>query len=199
METHQVPGDRIKLLVEKLGLPTMAEFCRRTGLNRGLVDRLTAGAHSPRYDSLQKIKAAFPEVNMNWLVSGESPVLQSAPDEDETFLLEMYREHVKGGRSLGLTMAFRSSVRWFAKENQERDELDLNAKAISLSEEECERFQASLLLAQYQRRLTSELQLRSKKEGTTLLTEGIQSNRLRKRINQLEETIQKTINQPLEL
>jgi transcriptional regulator with XRE-family HTH domain len=198
METHKVSGDRIKLLVGKLGLPTMAEFCRRTGLNRGLVDKLTAGAHSPRYDSLQKIKAAFPEVNMNWLVSGESPVLQSAPDEDETFLLEMYREHVKGGRSLGLTMAFRSSVRWFAKENQERDELGLNAKAVSLSEGKLDKLQATLLLAQHKRRLVSELLERTRTPRETLLTESNQSRRLKKELVLVNEEIRKTIIHPIE-
>ena len=134
---------------------------------------------------------------MNWLVSGESPVLQSAPDEDEAFLLEMYREHVKGG-SLGLTMAFRSSVRWFAKENQERDELGLNAKAVSLSEEKLDKLQATLLLAQHKRRLVSELLERTRTPRETLLTESNQSRRLKKELVLVNEEIRKTIIHPIE-
>ena len=189
-------GERLKGLIRHLGV-SVSEFCRKTGLARPLVDKLRTGVHGPRVETLDRISKAYPELNLNWLVRGKGEMLGGVTDDEEGNLLAVYREHIK--ENYRQTLAFKSSIRWFLQESREWDELDLNAKAVSLSEEECEGFQASLLLAQYQRRLTSELQLRSKKEGTTLLTEGIQSNRLRKRINQLEETIQKTINQPLEL
>ena len=37
----------LKRLIEELDMPSTAEFCRKAGLNRGLVDKLVAGAHSP--------------------------------------------------------------------------------------------------------------------------------------------------------
>ena len=53
-------GERMKLLIKRLGLPTTAKFCRDTGLSRPLVDKLTSGGNQPRFDTLQKIKSAFP-------------------------------------------------------------------------------------------------------------------------------------------
>jgi hypothetical protein len=60
----------LKILINKLGLPSTADFCRKTDLGRGLVDKLSAGDNQPSFDTLVKIKEAFPEVNMNWLVTG---------------------------------------------------------------------------------------------------------------------------------
>jgi transcriptional regulator with XRE-family HTH domain len=111
----ETPGDRIKVLVEELGLPSMAEFCRRTGLGRSLVDRVTAGHHSPRHDTLEKIKAAFPEVNLNWLVTGDwngnrkLPILMSNhPNEEELRLLTMYRNHITGEETPEVTVTFQT-------------------------------------------------------------------------------------------
>ena len=59
----------VKILINKLELSTTAEFCRKTDLGRGLVDKLSAGDNQPRFDTLQKIKNAFPQTNMNWLIS----------------------------------------------------------------------------------------------------------------------------------
>ena len=194
MEPPQAPGERIKLLVEKLALPTMAEFCRRTGLNRGLVDRLTAGAHSPSHDTLERIKAAFPEVNLNWLVSGEPPVLQGVPDEEEDHLLAMYRNHVKGEKNPQLVIAFASAVAWSAQEHQELAQLDLTAKAVSLSAVEWADSRKELLLDQHQRRLISEVRRRAPDRLRGLLETETQGERLDKELDRVGRRIQNIIN-----
>ena len=81
------------MLIDSLELPSTAEFCRKAGLNRGLVDKLVTGAHRPRMDTLEKIKKAYPQTNMNWLVSGRGDVLEEPFDYHEDFLLIMYRKH----------------------------------------------------------------------------------------------------------
>jgi len=194
MEAPQSPGDRIKLLVDELGLPTMAEFCRRTGLGRSLVDRLTAGAHSPRHDTLERIKAAFPEVNLNWLVSGEPPVLQGVPDEEEDHLLAMYRNHVKGEKNPQLVIAFASAVAWSAQEHQELAQLDLTAKAVSLSAVEWADSRKELLLDQHQRRLISEVRRRAPDRLRGLLETETQGERLDKELDRVGRRIQNIIN-----
>ena len=87
-------GERMKLLIKKLGLPTTAKFCRDTGLSRPLVDKLTSGGNQPRFDTLQKIKNAFPQTNMNWLISGQGYVLEDVQDDDEMKFLELFRAKI---------------------------------------------------------------------------------------------------------
>ena len=52
-------------------------------------------AHSPRMDTLEKIKNSFPQTNKNWLVSRKGAVLETQHDEDEAVILEYYRKNVK--------------------------------------------------------------------------------------------------------
>ena len=74
MENIESQVNWLKILIEELNMPSTAAFCRKANLNRGLVDKLSKDMHSPRLDTLQKIKDAFPETNMNWLISGHGKV-----------------------------------------------------------------------------------------------------------------------------
>ena len=91
MENFENTGNWLKILIEELNMPSTAEFCRKANLNRGLVDKLSKDMHSPRLDTLQKIKNAFPETNMNWLISGQGNVLEDVQDDDDMKLLELFR------------------------------------------------------------------------------------------------------------
>ena len=95
MEYSENTGNWLKILIEKLNMPSTAEFCRKAGLNRGLVDKLSKDMHSPRLDTLQKIKDAFPETNMNWLISGRGNVLEDVQVDDEIKLIELFRTKIK--------------------------------------------------------------------------------------------------------
>ena len=85
----------VKILIDKLELSTTAEFCRKADLGRGLVDKLSAGLNQPRFDTLKKIKDAFPHTNMNWLISGEGEVLEDVKDDVEIKLTELYLSKIK--------------------------------------------------------------------------------------------------------
>ena len=139
----------LKTLIEKLEMPSTAEFCRKAGLNRGLVDKLTASAHSPRMDTLEKIKKAFPQTNMNWLIGGESDVLQPVQDDEELFLLSMYRKFFKDKKESRHTIALATKVEWLIQDEEEFEELERNAKAAGLENDpQFIEFQSRLLLAQ---------------------------------------------------
>ena len=112
----------VTILIKKLGQPTIAEFCRKTDLGRGLVDKLSAGDNNPRFDTLVKIKKAFPQVNMNWLVTGMGEILDEVLDDEEAVILDLYRKNIKGRNDTRLTLSFVSAVAWVA---QEHDELSL--------------------------------------------------------------------------
>ena len=85
----------VKTLIDKLELSSTADFCRKTDLGRGLVDKLSAGDNQPRFATLQKIKNAFPQTNMNWLISGLGEVVVDVKDDNEVKLLEQYRLKIK--------------------------------------------------------------------------------------------------------
>ncbi len=147
----------VKILINKLGLPSTADFCRKTDLGRGLVDKLSAGDNQPRFDTLVKIKEAFPEVNMNWLVTGRGEILDEVLDEQEVVILDMFRKKVKVKNDSRLTMSFLFKLAWFVKEEEEWDQLNINSKAIELEDLMRGAFRSDLLIMQRQRRLVSEV------------------------------------------
>ena len=184
----------LKRLIEELEMPSTAEFCRKAGLNRGLVDKLTAGAHSPRMDTLEKIKKAFPQTNMNWLGSGTGNVLEEVLDDEEAVILDLYRKNIKGRNDSRLTMSFVSTVAWVAQEHDEWEQMDINAKAVELEEGEIADFRASLLLKQRQRRLVSEVLRRTSKTPRGLLDMQTRYEELKELLGQVNDKIQRIIN-----
>ena len=184
----------LRTLIEELEMPSTAEFCRKAGLNRGLVDKLTAGAHSPRMDTLEKIKKAFPQTNMNWLVSGSGDVLEEVLDDEEAVILDLYRKNIKGRNDTRLTMSFVSAVAWVAQEHDEWEQMDINAKAVELEEGEIADFRASLLLKQRQRRLVSEVLRRTSKTPRGLLDMQTRYEELKELLGQVNDNIQRIIN-----
>ena len=175
-------------------MPSTAEFCRKAGLNRGLVDKLVAGAHSPRMDTLEKIKKAYPQTNMNWLVSGIGNVLEEVLDDEEAVILDLYRKNIKGRNDTRLTMSFVSAVGWVAQEHDEWEQMDINAKAVELEEGEIADFRATLLLKQRQRRLISEVLRRTPEKPIGLLDLQTRYEELKELLGQVNDNILRIIN-----
>jgi len=158
----------VKILINKLGLPSTADFCRKTDLGRGLVDKLSAGDNQPRFDTLQKIKNAFPQTNMNWLISGQGYVLEDVQDDDEMKFLELFRAKIKSEGNPRTIEKFFVSVDYFVKDQREMDELENNATAQDVKDKDLMLFRMELLLFQYRRQLASDLLLQVPKSGTLL-------------------------------
>ena len=184
----------VKILINKLGLLSTADFCRKTDLGRGLVDKLSAGDNDPRFDTLVKIKKAFPQVNMNWLVTRRGEILEEVLDDEETVILELYRKNIKGRNDTRLTMSFVSAVGWVAQEHDEWEQMDINAKAVELEEAEIAEFRATLLLKQRQRRLVSEVLRRTSKTPRGLLDMQTRYEELKELLGQVNDSIQGIIN-----
>ena len=179
----------VKILINELGLPSTADFCRKTDLGRGLVDKLSAGDNQPRFDTLVKIKEAFPEVNMNWLVSGRGEILDEVLDDEETVILEMFRKKVKVKNDSRLTMSFLFKLAWFVKEEEEWDQMEINSKAIELEEGELGDFRSTLLLKQRQRRLVSEVLQRTPEKPRGLLDMKTRYEELKELLDQVNNSI----------
>ena len=184
----------VKILIKKLGLSTTADFCRKTDLGRGLVDKLSAGDNNPRFDTLVKIKKAFPEVNMIWLITRRGEILDEVLDDGEVVILDLYRKNIKGRNDLRLTMSFVSKVAWVAQEHGEWEEMDINSKAVGLEEGELAEFRATLLLKQHQRRLVSEVLRRTPEKPRGLLELETQKEKMKKLLDQVNDSIQRIIN-----
>ena len=183
----------VKILINKLELSTTADFCRKTDLGRGLVDKLSAGDNNPRFDTLVKIKEAFPQVNMNWLVTGMvGEILDEVLDDEEAVMLDYYRKNIKAKKDEFLLMDFWSVMEWSAQEYQELKELDLSIKAHSIKLEGYREFSSLVILQQRQRRAISEL-LRNTNIAGFVDTEDKQK-KLKKELSRITGEIQKTIN-----
>jgi len=184
----------VKILINKLGLPSTADFCRKTDLGRGLVDKLSAGDNRPRFDTLVKIKEAFPEVNMNWLITGRGEILNEVLDDGEVVILGLYRKHINVRNDVRLTMSFLSKISWVAQEHDELEEMDINSKAIGLEDGELAEFMAMLLLEQHQRRLISEVLRGAPEKPRGLLELETKNEKMKKLLDQVNTSIQRTIN-----
>jgi len=157
MEYSENTVNWLKILIEKLNMPSTAEFCRKSDLNRGLVDKLSKGMHSPRLDTLQKIKDAFPETNMNWLISGKGNVLEEVQDDDEMKLLELFRVKIKAEGNPRAIQKYFVSVEYYVQDKREMEEMENNATAQDVKDRELMLYRMDLLFLQYRRHLVSDL------------------------------------------
>ena len=184
----------VKILINKLGLPSTADFCRKTDLGRGLVDKLSAGDNQPRFDTLVKIKEAFPEVNMNWLITGRGEILEDVLDDEETVILEVFRKKVKVKNDSRLTMSFLYKLAWFVKEEEEWDQLNINSKAIELEDLMRGAFRSDLLIMQRQRRLVSEVLRLTTEKQKGLPELQTRYEEMQKKLTQVNDRIVRIIN-----
>ena len=184
----------VKILINKLGLPSTADFCRKTDLGRGLVDKLSAGDNQPRFDTLVKIKEAFPEVNMNWLITGRGEILNEVLDDVEVVILDLYRKHIKIRNDSRLTISLLSKISWVAQEHDEWEEMNINSEAVGLEDGELTEFRAMLLLEQHQRRLISDVLRGTPEKPRGLLELETKNEKMKKLLDQVNASIQRTIN-----
>ena len=172
MENSENTGNWLKILIEELNMPSTAEFCRKANLNRGLVDKLSKDMHSPRLDTLQKIKNAFPETNMNWLISRQGDVLENVQDDDETNLIKLYRSKLKSAGNPRMIEKFFVSVDYFVQDKREMEEMENNATAQDVKDQDLMLYRMELLFLQYRRHLVSDL-LNQVSKGGSLITGSI--------------------------
>jgi len=194
MENSENTGNWLKILIEKLNMPSTAEFCRKADLNRGLVDKLSKDMHSPRLDTLQKIKDAFPETNMNWLISGKGNVLEDVQDDDEIKLIELYRAKIKAEGNSRTIQKYFVSVEYFVQDQREMDELETNATAQDVKDQDLMFYRMQLLFLQYRRHLVTDL-LNQASKGGSLITGYIpgQKEKYSDLLDHLNNEILKTV------
>ena len=65
--------ERFKQLLEEKGL-TATRFASMIKVNASAMSHILNGRSKPGFDVLDKIAQAFPELNLNWLISGKGPM-----------------------------------------------------------------------------------------------------------------------------
>lgn len=65
--------DRFKQLLEEKGL-TATKFAAIIKVNASAMSHILNGRSKPGFDVLDKIAQAFPDVNLNWLISGTGSI-----------------------------------------------------------------------------------------------------------------------------
>ena len=74
MET--TPGKRVQLLREAKGYKSLTAFAEYTGLKVGTLSALEADRSAPSLETLSKLRRAFPDLNMDWLIDEAGPMLR---------------------------------------------------------------------------------------------------------------------------
>lgn len=70
---------RIKLLCAKEG--SQSNFAEKTGIQRQTVSRIISRGTGIRSDTITAIAAAYPTLNLRWLVLGENPMWLAQKDD----------------------------------------------------------------------------------------------------------------------
>ena len=82
--------DRFKSLLDQLQL-SPSEFADRIGVQRSSISHIVSGRNKPSIDFLEKILNIFPEVDINWLITGKKSSLKASVHAD----VEPVDEHVE--------------------------------------------------------------------------------------------------------
>ncbi|ALR30451.1 transcriptional regulator [Chryseobacterium sp. IHB B 17019] len=73
-------NERISKVIEYSGL-TPSEFADEIDVQRSSISHITSGRNKPSLEFIIKIKARFPEILWDWLVTGEGEMLKSELSE----------------------------------------------------------------------------------------------------------------------
>ena len=82
--------NRIVQLINNEGL-TSSKFADTIGVQRSSISHILSGRNKPSLDFIQKIMAAFPSININWLIAGEGEMYGSK--ESDTLFTEIDTDH----------------------------------------------------------------------------------------------------------
>jgi len=82
--------NRIVQLINNEGL-TSSKFADTIGVQRSSISHILSGRNKPSLDFIQKIMAAFPSINIDWLIAGEGEMYRSK--EIDNLFTEIDTDH----------------------------------------------------------------------------------------------------------
>ena len=76
--------NRLRKLMESEGLKS-SSFADKIGVNRATISHILSGRNKPSIDFLQKLLSNYPELNVNWLITGIGFMQETqSKQEDDT-------------------------------------------------------------------------------------------------------------------
>lgn len=76
--------DRLNEIIEKKGL-TATKFAAMIDVNPSAISHLLKGRNKPGYDVLVNIARAFPDISMDWLLTGKGSMYTQAVERPSVF------------------------------------------------------------------------------------------------------------------
>lgn len=73
-------NERVSQIIEYSKL-TASEFADEIDVQRSNISHITSGRNKPSLDFLIKIKSRFPELQWDWIITGEGEMLKTIPKE----------------------------------------------------------------------------------------------------------------------
>jgi transcriptional regulator with XRE-family HTH domain len=70
MNKHNAIGDRLKEWINAKEL-SASDFAKQVQIQRSALSHIFSGRNKPSVDVLLKIKNAYPEMNLDWLITGK--------------------------------------------------------------------------------------------------------------------------------
>ena len=75
---------RFSILLEELG-ENKNSLSKKMGLNNSTIGKIVNGDRQPSYQILHKFSETFPNVNLNWLITGEGNMMNNVYDDLKNF------------------------------------------------------------------------------------------------------------------
>ena len=73
--------ERLNQIIEKKGL-TATKFAAMIGVNASTISHILAGRNKPGFDIISNIAKAYPDISLNWLITGNGS-MDDSPVEKE--------------------------------------------------------------------------------------------------------------------
>jgi hypothetical protein len=100
MSSEQTVNERLKVFINFLDLNANS-FSQSIGNNSNVViSKILRGASQPSFSTLEKIKESYPDINIDWLLSGEGKMmLDDSIDHNEMMkqlnvIVERQKKHI---------------------------------------------------------------------------------------------------------
>ncbi len=108
--------ERFKQLLEEKNL-TATRFAAMIKVNASAMSHILNGRSKPGFDVLDKIAQAFPDVNLNWLISGKGTLYNDSParpaeikpSSQKTFIVEDKEGAISSSRPAHTTPAIETT------------------------------------------------------------------------------------------
>lgn len=92
----------LDLLKEERKIHSYADFAREVGIDKGDLSRMVAGTRAISQRYVDKMLAKFPQINKDWLITGEGDMLNLAYSHDvsPTVLADDHSTAIAGNKNV---------------------------------------------------------------------------------------------------